>query len=63
MNLKCMMLTEKSQIQNGIYYMIPLTGHSQKDKTTGIKKKLIRETVVLQLSAIVWCLHTVKNHL
>ena len=48
MNLKCMMLTEKSQIQNGIYYMIPLTGHSQKDKTTGIKKKLIRETVVLQ---------------
>ena len=39
MNLKCMMLTEKSQIQNGIYYMIPLTGHSQKDKTTGIKKK------------------------
>lgn len=33
MNLKCIMLSERSQTQKFTYYTIPLTRHSKKSKT------------------------------
>ena len=41
-NLKCILLSERSQFENDIYYMIPTIWHSGKSKVLGtITKSLV----------------------
>lgn len=41
MNIKCIVLSERRQSQQALYYMIPFTGHSEKGKTTGTENTSI----------------------
>ena len=38
-NLKFILLNERSQLQNVMYYMIPFIGHSREIKTRGMKTR------------------------